>query len=200
MDIECCALLVRTNERIPLSRKINSVFSCYSLPIYRLRKTISVYMWCNAWNQTGFELNGRMNEIWIGTETMICNRNFVWTKCLTVVMQLKLGLNSTYTRLEGGKKKYGSSIYEFIVLDLFSRNLHTCYISMNESFRTRSFLFMIYFYYHFLSFFLSLFWYWNEFIGILLCMYFYFNSTYLMKIKFYKNIRKRIISIYFDTL
>lgn len=155
----------RTNERIPLSRKINSVFSCYSLPIYRLRTQISVYMWCNAWNQTGSELNGRMNEIWIGTETMIRNRNFVWTKCLTVVMQLKLGLNSTYTRLEGRKKKkYGSSIYEFIILDLFSRNLHTCYISMNESFRMRSFLFMIYFYYHFLSFFLFfiLEWiYWN---------------------------------------
>lgn len=101
------------------------------------------------------ELNGRMNEIWIGTETMIRNRNFVWTKCLMVVMQLKLGLNSTYTRLEGEKKKYGSSIYEFIILDLFSRNLHTCYISMNESFRTRSFLFMIYFYSF--SFFLSFF-------------------------------------------
>ena len=53
------------------------------------------------------------------------------------------------------KKKYGSSIYEFIILDLFSRNLHTCYISMNESFRTRSFLFMIYFYSF--SFFLSFF-------------------------------------------
>lgn len=187
---------VRTNERISLSRKINSVFSSYSLPMYRLRTRFLCI--CDATREIrrGSELNGRMNEIWIGTETMICNRNFVWTKCLTVVKQLKLGLNSTYTRLEGrGKKKYGSSIYEFIVLDLFSRNLHTCYISMNESFRTRSFLFMIYFYYYF-----HFFYYWNEFIGILVCMYFYFNSTYLMKIKFYKNKRKRIISIYFDVL
>lgn len=62
---------------------------------------------------------------------------------------IKIGIKFNLHKIGRGGGKYGSSIYEFIVLDLFSRNLHTCYISMNESFRTRSFLFMIYFYYYF---------------------------------------------------
>lgn len=120
---------VRTNERISLSRKINSVFSCYSLPMYRLRTRFLCI--CDATREIrrGSELNGRMNEIWIGTETMICNRNFVWTKCLTVVKQLKLGLNSTYTRLEGGGGEiWIKHLWVYSTWPLFEKSTYVLYI------------------------------------------------------------------------